>query len=477
MTTTSGPDVGHAADARAADLAALLDAGRWTRYQAVLVLLVAVTIVFDGIDNQLLGIVIPTIMREWQVARSALAPVVSLGYLGMMAGGLIAGVAGDRFGRRTALLGSMVVFGVFTMGAALVDSPAALGVLRLLAGIGLGGAMPNAAALVADYVPVRARPLAVTVTIVCVPLGGTLAGILGIRVLPAIGWRHLFAIGGVVPLIAAVLLRLALPESPRYLVRHPARWPELRRALARLGHDTSRATTFVDSAGRGAVASASLTSLFVSSFRRDTVSLWVSFFSCLLAVYLVFSWLTSLLTSAGFGAATASTGITVFNLGGVAGALLGGAAIARVGSKRSMLWMTAAAIAGTSAMAVLSFAPGSSLVSIMALLVLTGASINGVQTTMYALAAHVYPTAVRARGVGTAVAVGRLGAVVSGFVGSWAIDDGGPRAFFLVVAAMMAVTFAALAAVERHVPAHEPDAAATAARANAAARQDDHRHT
>src|SRR4029453_5705937 len=104
-------------------------------------------IVFHGIANQLMGVAIPTIMREWSLPRSAFAPVVSLSYLGMMVGGAIAGIVGDRFGRRIALIGSMLVFGVMTMALAMVDGIVALGALRFVTGLGLGGAIPNAAAL------------------------------------------------------------------------------------------------------------------------------------------------------------------------------------------------------------------------------------------------------------------------------------------------------------------------------------------
>src|SRR5436190_20156470 len=126
------------------DLGPLLDAGRWTGYQKWLVFLTAITVVSDGIDNQLLGVSIPTMMKEWAVARGAFASVISLGYFGMMLGGAAAGLAGDRFGRRAALLGSMLVFGTTTLGAAFVHGTPGLGLLRFLAGIGLGGAMRNA---------------------------------------------------------------------------------------------------------------------------------------------------------------------------------------------------------------------------------------------------------------------------------------------------------------------------------------------
>jgi len=177
----------------------------------------------------------------------------------------------------------------------------------------------------------------------------------------------------------------------------------------------------------------------------------VAFLSCMLAVYLGFAWLTSLLTGVGYDAATANTGITVFNLGGVAGAVLGGLAITRFGSKRSILTMAAIAAAGSVVLAWMPMNPATSRLPLIVMLAIVGGAINGVQTTMYALAAHIYPIAVRATGVGSAVAFGRTGAVLSGYVGSWAIDAGGARSYFATVAVMMALAFAALATVRRHV--------------------------
>ncbi len=433
----------------AIDVGAAIDGGTCGKYQVALVFLTALTIVFDGVDNQLLGIVIPSVMRDWGVARGVFAPVVALGFLGMMFGGLLAGLAGDRFGRKVALLGSMVVFGASTMMMTGVDTVAALAALRLVAGVGLGGAMPNAAALVAEYVPIQQRALAVTMTIVCVPLGGTLAGLLAIPVLPAVGWRGLFVIGGVVPLAASILLWRVMPESPRFLARHPGRWSELRRVLRRMGYPVGDASEFTmrDQAPYRRVP---FIALFARSLRTDTAALWLAFFSCLLCVYMGFSWLPSVLTAAGFGSPVANTSITLFNLGGVAGAICGGLAIRRIGSRATMLTMAAAGIGG---LIVLSRTPleGATVVRVLVLLTFCGAMINAVQTTMYALAAHVYPTEIRATGVGTAVSFGRSGAVLSGYAGPWALGLSGSASFFAVMAIALAVAFVALAIVRRHV--------------------------
>ena len=248
------------------------------------------------------------------------------------------------------------------------------------------------------------------------------------------GWRSLFIAGGLLPLGAAIVLRFILPESPHFLARRERRWLELGGVLAKMGHAPAPGAVYADPSPDTAATKASIGSLFRVEFRRDTIALWGAFFSCLMAVYLGFSWLTTLLTGAGFDPATANSGIIAFNLGGVAGALAGGVAIARFGSRRAMLAMTLVAIGGAGGLALMEITSAASLIAIMAMLTLTGSMINGVQTTMYALAAHVYPTSVRATGIGAAVAFGRIGAVLTGFVGTWAVDYGGTHAFFGVVA-------------------------------------------
>ena len=436
---------------RTIDIGKLLDDGHWSNRQKLFVLLTALTIVFDGVDNQLLGIAVPAMMRDWAVPRGDFRAVVASGMVGMMIGGALAGLIGDRMGRRFALIGSVLVFGVLTAAVALVESLWALGVLRFLAGLGLGGAMPNAAALASEYVPRRHRPFAITLTIVCVPLGGTLAALVAGYVMPIWGWRSLFALGGALPLLAAVVLFRFLPESPRYLARHPERWAELERILGQIGHAIPAGSRFVD-LGEQAVARASIGALFTIDFRRDTVALWGAMFACMLAVYTAFNWVPSMLAGAGLGLSVASNGIAAFNLGGVAGAIGGGLVIARIGSRPTMLSLASAAVAGAVVLAAMPITAASNAIPIVVMLGLTGASINAVQTTLYALAAHVYPTTVRATGVGTAVAFGRIGGVMSSYAGEWALAAGGSSAFFALMAGSMAFVVLCLALVGRHVP-------------------------
>lgn len=437
---------------RTVDVTSVLDEGRWSGYQKLLVAGPALAIILDGMDNQLLGNVIPALMKEWSLPRAPFTTVLALGPLGMILGGAAGGMMGDRFGRRTALIGSVLAFAIPTLAIAAADGVMMLGVFRFLAGLGLGGAMPNAAALASEYVPRRQRPFAVTLTIVCVPLGGTLAALLAGQVLPHYGWRALFVAGGLIPLVVAIALFSLLPESPHYLATRRERWPELVGLLRRFGHQVADEATFADATATADTVKprASMRRLFASGLRRDTLALSGAFFFCLLALYVGFSWIVAMLIGAGFPQLDASNALAAFNFGGVAGAVLGALVIQRLGSRVTLLGMSALAIASALAMAAMPLRPPMTA-GLIAMFALTGGLLNAVQTTMYALAAHVYPTEIRGTGVGTAVAVGRVGNVAASYVGAFALDAGGAAALFSTWAASMAVVLGSLALVRRHI--------------------------
>src|SRR5258706_2323778 len=188
------------------DVGAVLDDGQFGGYQKLLVFATAMTIILDGFDNQVMGGAIPVLMREWHKTRGDFGYVLTAGMVGMMVGGAIGGMVGDKIGRRNALLGSVVTFGVLTIGVAFATDIQTLIILRFLAGLGLGGAMPTATAISSEYVPRRNRPVAVTLTVICVPLGGAFAGWIGGYIPPKYGWRGVFGGGGALPLVLAAFL-------------------------------------------------------------------------------------------------------------------------------------------------------------------------------------------------------------------------------------------------------------------------------
>jgi len=206
---------------QAVDIAELLDHGSWSTYQKLLIALTALAIIFDGFDIQILGFAIPSLIREWHVARADFGAVLAVGLAGMAIGGAVAGHCGDRLGRRAALISSVALFGPATIATAFVHGFAGLTLCRFLTGMGTGGAVPNASALAAEFAPRRWRSTAVKLTLVCVPLGGMLGGLLAAWALPKFGWRGLYAMGGALPLLFATILWAFLAESPRFLARRP----------------------------------------------------------------------------------------------------------------------------------------------------------------------------------------------------------------------------------------------------------------
>lgn len=425
------------------DVGRLLDHGEWTPPQKLVVFLMALTIMFDGFDLQVLSFAIPALMKDWNVPRSGFATVLAAGLVAMSIGTTIAGYLGDRLGRKRALILSVIVFGLATLASAAAWDLTSLGVLRLLAGMGLGGAVPNAAAMSAEFTPLRRRPLAVSLTAVCIPLGGAFAGFSAARILPTVGWKYLFALGGVAALGLAVLLALTLPESPRFLVRRRERWPELRALLAKFGVLADESTVFTDSAEAMKEAHGNWRALFGPAIRRNTICLWVCFLANMVAIYLVLNWLPTLLAAKGWNLSETSQGLAAYNFGGVAGALMCATAVAHFGSRLAML----SAVAGALASAVyLSWMP----LGLVALAV-HGIFSNAVQSNLFSLGAHLYPTAVRAFGVAAAIALGRIGAVVSAYLGA-ALVQRGTEPYFAVIAAAIAMTMVALTLVNDHIP-------------------------
>ncbi|MBU9276645.1 MFS transporter [Burkholderia gladioli] len=462
----------QAAAAGGVDIGATLDAGPFSAMQGLAVLLAALSIVLDGFDGQLIGFAIPALIRDWHLAREAFVPAVAAGLVGMGLGSAAAGPFADRFGRRRAVILSVFVFGAATCAIGAAQDIAGLAALRFVAGLGIGGALPTATTLTAEFTPARYRTLMVTATIVCVPLGGMLAGLFAHAVLPVQGWRGLFVAGGALPLLLGVVLLATLPESPRYLARHRARWPELGRLLARMRRPVAADAAFSDSVERHAAAAAGadgreqrivggapsarigaerrgFRALFADGLAGDTLALWCAFFMSLLAVYSAFSWLPAMLAAQGLSVDVAGSGLTAYNLGGVIGALGCALAIARWGSR----WpLVLSALGGAASAAALFGVDVASQRGWLLLgLGLHGLFVNAVQATMYALCAHLYATPVRATGTAGALMVGRLGAIFSAFAGAWVIGAGGKAAYLAMLVVSMTIAALALAVLLDHV--------------------------
>ena len=433
---TSAYDVMHA-----------IDESGFTPVQKLVYVLTALALVMDGFDGQMIGYAIPAIMKEWGVARGAFSVAVATGLAGMALGSLTAGVIADKIGRKPVLVCSLLLFGVSTMLIGQAPDVQAIAQIRFFAGLGIGAALPAATTMIAEYTPHRLRTMAVTTAIVCYPLGGMLAGLVAGQILPTQGWRAFFMIGGAMPIVYALILVVLLHESPKYLARQSARWEELRALMGKMAHDVAQALAFTD--GEAEAKKGNVVELFRDGRARDTMWLWLAFFMTLLSIYSAFSWLPTMLTTEGLSPALAGMGLTAYNFGGVIGAILCGMAMARFGSRWPMIFWSVMSAATAFGLRLVDISADTQ--TFLLGLGVHGLFIASLQCALYALCANMYPTAIRATGAAGALGFGRLGAILSSFVGAAMITAGGSTAYLNLLGGSMIVTVIALAMVRNHI--------------------------
>ncbi|WGS44832.1 3-(3-hydroxy-phenyl)propionate transporter MhpT [Burkholderia sp. JSH-S8] len=365
----------------------------------------------EGLDLQSVGVAAPRMAREFGLTVSQMGLAFSAGTLGLLPGAMLGGRLADRFGRKRVLIASVVLFGLLSIATAQVSSFAMLVVVRVLTGIGLGGAMPNLIALSSEAVEPRARSSAVAAMYCGIPFGGVIASLIGVLLAGDTEWRHIFYVGGAGPLLLVPLLIGMLPESRAYL----------------------------DVAGTGAARASVAHTLFGGGRTLSTLALWISYFCTLIVLYFLLNWLPSLMAARGLDRAHVGLVQICFNVGGGLGALGIGAALDRMRAQRVVGGMYAGIVLSLAALAA---APG--FASLAAAAFAAGMFVIGGQSVLYALAAIYYPTAMRGTGVGTAVAVGRLGSVVGPLAAAQLLAMG--RSAPVVIGASIPVTLVAAAA-------------------------------
>jgi AAHS family 4-hydroxybenzoate transporter-like MFS transporter len=444
------------------DVSALLDAARFGPMQGLVLTFCFLVLVMDGFDIQAIAFVAPALTETWGISRSALGPVLAAALLGMAVGAAGIGPLGDRYGRKNALVLTCVLMAVGSSCSAIASSPLELAVFRFITGLGLGGAMPNATALMFEFAPKQWRQMATSFALIGVPLGGVVGAVIARWMIPELGWQSLFVVGGVIPGLLAIVMWFGLPESPRYLSGRADQTSRLAKLLNRIvGEPRFLASSKFVGGGAAQSSSSAIAAIFAKEFRRDTLFLWAILFTNVFAVYFFWSWLPTVLAAANLDFQISVTGPLYFNLGGIAGALFTSALIGRHGSRRVLIPVGLCAIVSVILIGANPlFSPGPQTAGTGALMwtmAAAGACINALQIGMFSVTAHAYPTFCRATGVGWALAVARFGGILSSFAGAAFFASGmQPRNFFFAVATVLTLTLMSVICLRRHIPAIYP---------------------
>jgi MFS transporter, AAHS family, 4-hydroxybenzoate transporter len=374
-------------------------------------LLCGLVLFLDGYDMGAVGWAIPSLVDAWRVDPPAFTQALVAGNVGLVLGSAGAGLLGDRAGRRPALICCVTVFGVFSLLSGLVDSPMQLAGLRFLTGLGLGGGIPLAVALVSDLAPPTAQGRLVILMVAGVPIGFALGGLLASQLAPLFGWPAIFVLGGVLPLAMVPLLALRLPESI---------------ALSRTVHP------------RNLVAA-----LFRDGHAPYTALLWAMNFLNLFSIFLIALWTPAILHSSGTGPSQAIFATSMLGLGFILGALLTASVTDRPGVERVLTYTV-----GFGALCVLSIGLLEPRLSSLSVIICgAGVGIGGCQAGLYSLFAKIYPPHIRSTGAGWALALGRVGAIVGPLLGGVLLGLGFQANELFVVAAVPLLALTVLMAI------------------------------
>jgi AAHS family 4-hydroxybenzoate transporter-like MFS transporter len=367
----------------------------------------------DGFDVQAMGYVAPAIIQQWGVSKASLGPVFGAGLSGMLVGSLTLSVLADRIGRRPVLIGATAFFAACMLATTRVTTIAELQVLRFITGLGLGAIMPNAMALAGEFSP-RHRRITLMMLVSCgFTAGAVLGGLLSAALIPLLGWRSVFYVGGIAPLVIAALMLVALPESMQFLVLRGTRLDNVGRTLARLDPSVAIDSRTEYLVPERAKLDAPVAELFRHGRATATLLMWAISFLNLINLYFLSNWLPTIATGAGMTPARAVLLGTTLQVGGLLGTLLMGPAIDRAGFVRVLVPAFLVA-AGTIA---LIGQPGIPAAALFAIVASSGFCIIGGQPAVNALAASYYPTALRSTGVGWSLGVGRIGSIIGPVVG------------------------------------------------------------
>ncbi|MEM6050024.1 aromatic acid/H+ symport family MFS transporter [Erwinia sp. P7711] len=408
----------------AIDVRALINQGSISRYQQRIIALCFAVVAMDGLDIALMGFIAPALKSDWGVTTHQLGIVISAALIGLASGAMVAGPLADRFGRRVVIISSVFFFGLWTLATALSQNSEQMMLFRFLTGLGLGAAMPNVSTLVAEYSPERKRAFIITVVFCGFTFGAAGGGFAASWLIPAFGWHSVLIMGGLLPLLIVPVLLKGLPESVRFLVSRQAPSEQIRKIVARMSPDyplTGR--EFVMPLKEQGQGSARL--VLSRPYLLGSTLLWGAYFMGLFLVYLIGSWLPSLIKNMGMTVTQAALVTAMYQAGGTVGSLFAGWMMDRFNAN---LALAAIYFIGAVATVAIGFAPAQTLIlSLVAFS--SGFCLNGANTGMNALSASYYPTHARATGSSWMHGMGRIGAILSAFAGAqmlamgWDITD------------------------------------------------------
>ncbi|KFG89482.1 Transport protein [Sphingobium herbicidovorans NBRC 16415] len=427
-------------DSPSALLGEVIDKQSWNALVVTTVLLSTLMMFIDGYDLHTIAFAAPSIMSEWSLSSAAFGLVFAAASFGMLVGGIVFGWIGDRHGRKLGSLAALVVCGLGSLSVLHARDVNLLSLCRFLTGIGIGGLTPLLYALNQELVPHRFRATVVAVIMMGYMAGSASGGAVAAALMPHYGWEPLFWIGGAFSLLLAGVGYVLLPESVAFLSRRAARKAEMATLLRRIDptitpETVARIATIPD-APQGA-ASRGLSPLFSGHLSTITPLLWLAYICSSATVFFMISWLPTLMLGAGLSKAESALGLSLFILAGSIGGLVISAVIDRLGVSS----ITVIPVVGCLLLATLAL-PNLSSSGYMIAVGICGFFVLGGHQGLNGAAGLLYPSPVRASGIGWALSIAKIGSIIGPLVGGLLLAAELPRMQLMMIIASPLPIFA-----------------------------------
>lgn len=434
------------------DIKTLIDTRAMTRYQWFIIAIATFLNAMDGYDILAMAFTATSVAAEFGLSGSQLGLLISLGFIGMGIGSLSFGPLGDRVGRRPILLAALTLDGIGLVWSGLAGSATELGIARLLTGIGVGGVLTVVTVITSEYSNKRNRGMAISIYAAGYGVGATLGGLLAAQLIPTTGWRGVFLAGAVLSVLGIAAVWAFIPESFDYL-RTRGELTHARQIAVRLG--IREEITFPESPDTPAsldfpvpgAARRGLPAVLGPAFLRNTLRLWGAFALITIGFQVASSWTPKLLEDAGMSAQQSIVGGLLLTLGGSFGSLIYGWLTTRFSAQGTLI-----AFSLGSAVLLVGFISSIPLPALAFTLgVLTGMLLNGCIAGLYSIAPQIYPAGMRTTGVGVALGVGRVGAILAPLGVGVLIDAGiSPLHIYLAVGCIMILGATTLRGITLH---------------------------
>jgi MFS transporter, AAHS family, 4-hydroxybenzoate transporter len=422
-------------------------------YQWMVILLCFTIALFDGFDTQAIAFTAPALLAHFNLQPGALAPILTAGIVGMTVSAMLLGLLGDQLGRRKILLFCTAIFSTTTLLTAFVSNIEQIFILRVIAGLGMGGATPVLLALAAEYSPQRFKGTVTTGVLLALPAGAMFGGLLAAKMLPLVGWQGIYMIGGALPLVLLMVLYFVLPESLEYMAQKnsASNIAAIQRILNKISpKPVSFTQADLITANPADQNKAKLTILFRNGLARTTAGVWGTYFFNWIAWFMLLSWLPTILKQAGLAPEQAPYASVTVNAAFIVFAIPLAYWLPKLNTAKILTFMLFIGLAVVIGLGLL--IETQQWGYIFALIALAGFGIGGQQLALNYLVVAAYPTQVRATATGWAIGMGRMGAIIGSAIGGIILTGYGVSGYFYALGVPLIIALCCVFLIKYQAP-------------------------